>query len=433
MKAFFSQGLPDISFLMKGNMVYDPRTATQAYSANAALIIADYLQDAKIGLGVNWSDIDQDALIEAADICDELVSLAGGGTEARYEIHGAFDTDMSPSEVLEEMAEAIAGDIVYQGGKWRIIPGKWRAPTVTLDENDLRSAVKIQVGTSRKDLFNCVRGTFVSRDHNYSEIDFPVIKVASYITDDGKEIYEDLQMNFVTGSTQCQRIAKIRVAQARQGIVVNVKVSLKGLLLQVGDTVNLTLAKYGWSSKIFEVRDFRISEDVQTGLTVDLSLRETAEAIYTWTTGDELEIDPAPNTSLPDPSEVADITGLTLTSGTTELYIRSDGTVFSRLKAAWTESTDVHVLSGGRYELQYKRTSASDWSSLTAVLTGTTFLHILDVQDGISYDVRVRAVNSLGAISDWATVSGHTVIGKTEPPSNVTGFRCFCFRYRNQL
>ena len=47
---------------------------------------------------------------------------------------------------------------------------------------------------------------------------------------------------------------------------------------------------------------------------------------------------------------------------------------------------------------------------------------ILDVEDGVAYDVRVRAVNSLGVKSAFTTVANHTVIGKTVPPAEVTGF-----------
>ena len=36
--------------------------------------------------------------------------------------------------------------------------------------------------------------------------------------------------------------------------------------------------------------------------------------------------------------------------------------------------------------------------------------------NGVSYDIRVRAVNDLGWTSDWALVAGHVVIGRTTPP-----------------
>lgn len=39
----FVGGIPNVSFIVKGKKVYDPRTATTAYSANPALCLRDYL------------------------------------------------------------------------------------------------------------------------------------------------------------------------------------------------------------------------------------------------------------------------------------------------------------------------------------------------------------------------------------------------------
>jgi hypothetical protein len=48
----FPQGLPNISAVIEGKKVFDPRTSTTAYSNNAALCIRDYLTDTRYGLGL---------------------------------------------------------------------------------------------------------------------------------------------------------------------------------------------------------------------------------------------------------------------------------------------------------------------------------------------------------------------------------------------
>jgi len=88
----------------------------------------------------------------------------------------------------------------------------------------------------------------------------------------------------------------------------------------------------------------------------------------------------------------------------------------------------LHFASGfrlpvSRVEAQYRRTDSSgDWTQLFAPISGTgTMVSILPVQDGVSYDVRVRTVNEeTGATSDWVTINGHRVIGKTTPPPDVS-------------
>lgn len=413
-------GQPDISFQVRGKPVYDPRTTATAYSTNAALVIADYLTNEKFGLGVSWDSIDTTALIAAANVCDETVTLLGGATEPRYTISGVFDCSSTPQQILSEMSEAIAGDIVYQGGKWRILPGKWRAPTKNFSYADVRGQITVTTRKGRNETFNCARGTFASPAQEYQETDFPTVKVPTYIVEDGKEIYADFALNFVTSNTQAQRIAKIRLGQVRQPITIQTSFTLKALSLQIGDVIEYTDPLYGWSNKRFEVRSWSLKDDSNSGILIEVSLAETAEAVYTWTNAEQLSVDPAPNTSFPDFATVQAPTGLTLESGTSQLYIREDGTIFSRLKVGWTLSTNIYVENGGSYQVQYKLSSSSAWAPATTVSSESSYVYILDVHDGQSYDVRVRAVSALGIASEWLTGVGHVVLGKTEPPTSPT-------------
>lgn len=422
----FPQGLPAIAFQVKGKPVFDPRSNVTAFTHNgvdignnAALVIADYLTSSKFGMGVDWADIDTTALSDAANVCDELVTLADSTQERRYQIKGVFDTSESPQTILEEMADAIAGDIVYQGGKWRILPGKWRTPTVSLSRDDTRGQIIVSTRRSRRDTFNCVRGTISSETVGNELIDYPTIKVQTYITEDGREIYKDLPLNFVTSHLQAQRIARIRLAQIRQSIVIDAEFTLKALSLQIGDVVTYTDAVYGWTNKAFEVRDFSVESSVENGISCKVILAETAEAIYTWTGADQLALDPAPNTNFPTYTTVEPPTALTLASGTEHLYIRFDGTIFTRMKVSWTASENVYVTQGGSYEVRYKLSISSDWVPAAIVSSETTYVYILDVKDGQQYDVRVRAVSAAGVQSDWVEILNYQVIGKTQPPSNV--------------
>jgi hypothetical protein len=415
----FPQGLPAISFQVQGKPVYDPRTSTTGYSANAALVIADYLTNTKFGLGVDWNDIDIDALIEAANVCDETVTLVDGGIEKRYEIEGVFDSSEAPQNVLQEMADAIAGDIAYQGGKWRILPGKWRAPSVALSRDDVAGAFNVTTRRSRKDTFNCVRGTLASKKHDFEPIDFPAVKVAAYIAEDGREIYKDLVLNFVTSPTQAQRIAKIRLGQIRQPIVVDVSFTVKAMSLQIGDVITYTDPLFGWANKEFEVRQFALELNTNGLITVRVSMVETASLIYSWTVADELAVDPAPNSNFPTYTDLAAVTGLALASGTEHLYVRTDGTVFARLRVSWNDSENEFVQRGGSYEVHYKQSSSATWIPSVIVTSDITNVYILDVKDGQQYDVRVRGISAAGVASDWATVTNHLVVGKTAPPSNV--------------
>ena len=70
----YENGLPTITSIVRGKKVYDPRTATTAWSDNPALIIRDYLTNDDYGLGESASNIDDTRLATAANICDQTVT-----------------------------------------------------------------------------------------------------------------------------------------------------------------------------------------------------------------------------------------------------------------------------------------------------------------------------------------------------------------------
>lgn len=85
-------------------------------------------------------------------------------------------------------------------------------------------------------------------------------------------------------------------------------------------------------------------------------------------------------------------------------------------------------------QVQFRRhgDETSAWEYAPAMPPGTTSCYISGVEsgysvangkpylNGITYDLRVRAVNSIGWVSEWDTVVEHVVIGKSTPPPAPT-------------
>lgn len=424
----FAEGPPKISFQVKGKPVYDPRSGETAFTdsngevigRNGALVFADFLSTPIIrgGYGIPYEKIHSQTLQDAADKCGESIN-----SEGRYAIDGVYDTSESRDQIKEQMLNAMGATLVERGGMYYLYPGAWREPEITLTEDDVRdgSSIVIKTHVSMSDSFNCIRGTFVDPGSNYNEADIPPVKNSTYISEDNDvEIWEDMALNFVTQPGQAQRLLRLELERVRQGVTVQFPAGLSGFLLQAADTVNLELPEFGYEPKIFEVieQDIGIENDLVVG--VNLFLRETAEGIYS--DGDETTVDVAPNTTLPDPTDADEPTDLTLESGTDQLYRRGDGTVAPRIKVSWTDSVSPYVEHGGHYEIQFKPSLTTNWIDCASVSPGTGFTYLTDVQDGADYDVRIRAVNSIEYSSDWVTESNYTCLGKTEKPSDVTGF-----------
>jgi hypothetical protein len=428
-ESLFPKGLPEITFEIRGKPVYDPRTATTYFSNNAALIAADYLVNQSFGCSVPPSDIDYDNVGWAANICGETMTEPSGSTNApgiRYSIDGILDTDDSASDVREMMADAMGGFITRIGREWRIQPGVWVGPAVSIDESHLVGELNVQTRIPRRESFNGVRGTFVSPQFKYEEGDFPPVTASIYLDQDaGYELWEDITLPLTTHPTTAQRLAKLFLERVRQPMTVTVRVKPKILQLTPIDTVLLTYSRLGWFGKEFEITEIGLELQESNGgpiLGAVVTLKETASEIYDWNEGHATTVDYAPETDLPDPGHSEPPTSLTLESGNTTFYIRQDGSVVPRIKASWTAPILTVVSAGGYYELEWKRSSDASWTDTATVPGNATSYYISDVEDGLSYDVRVRTINSFGVPSDWATVTGHTVVGKTTPPSDVTGF-----------
>jgi hypothetical protein len=130
----YASGLPVINFVVSGkNDIYDPRTGTTGYTTNAALCIADYLAHPTWGFNAAYtSEIPIGPLMAAANICDEGVALAAGGTEPRYTCNGSFQLSAKRSEVLQNLLTSCAGRLTYVGGQFFINPAAWIGTSVMM-------------------------------------------------------------------------------------------------------------------------------------------------------------------------------------------------------------------------------------------------------------------------------------------------------------
>lgn len=404
----FPTGIPEIKAKVKGKKVYDPRTATTAWSDNWALCARDYLSSS-YGMQCASSEIDDATVIAAANISDELVA-APSGNQKRYRCNGTITLDMTPKDILESLERTACGVITPVGGVYRVYAGAYTSPSVTLTESDLRGSIKVRPTLPIDQTYNAVRGTYIEPAQNWQETDFAVQKNATYASQDGGELFRDLAQPFTTDGYQAQRVAKVYLERSRQSILVDFPANLKQAFgLALWDTVRLTISQLGWVNKEFKVVKWAF---VDNG--VDLTLQEEASASYAWNNGNATTIDPAPNTNLPDPWTAPSPSNFKLLSGTDTLLINGDGTITSRIKGTFTPYPNAFAVA---YQYQWRLSINTQWSEVMSALGSEFYLDT--VVDGASYDVRLRAINAAGVPSAWVTVSNHRVVGKTELPTNV--------------
>jgi hypothetical protein len=371
------------------------------------------------------AEINDTNFIASANTCDETVTVTNpSGTEKRFTCNGSFQLSQSPKVIIENLLTTLGGFLIYSNGKFKIVPATYLSPTVTLNENNLRSGVSINSRVSKKELFNAVKGLYSEPANDYQPQNYPILTNSSYESEDNNErIYSEFDYAFTNSSRMCQRLSKIQLLKVRQQISFSASFDMTAFNCDVGDTVNITNARMGWTNKTFQVLDWGFGLNGSDGsLLITANFKETASAIYDFDTDNYTTVSSGKATNLPKSTSVSAPTAITLTD---ELVSYNDGTVIVKLVIELTEATDNFT---ELYEIEIKQLTDADGNAVTddfkQIGRGARLSYeFLNVIDKASYQVRARGVNIYGVNSSTITAS-HTVIGLSAPPPNVENFAC---------
>ena len=458
----FPQGVPNITAVIRGKRVFDPRTSVTGYSANPALCLRDYMLEQDYGLGESNLNIDSTALEATADLCDEQVGVSSGAVAAasinsgttyeivtvgttdftaigasantvgvqftatgagtgtgtatptfqnRYESHGVIDTANQIKANIEQLLASMGGKLTYSGGKYFVDGAEYKTPTHTFTEADCIGDVQTQTKQSRRGIYNGVKGIFVSAEKNYKVLDYPPQISSTYATEDGDPLYLDMALPFVTNNIQAQRLAKIALLKSRQQVVLTMAVNLKGLQVKVGDTIQVTNDRLNYDQKVFEVIDYSLILGDSGALGVNLTCIETAAALYDWNTSDEEDFLSGGELDLYDGRTVDNVTNLALT----EIGLRGpDGGVSSAVELEWTPVTDAFV---ELYKIRYNKTGTTNYFYAS---TREPRIYISGLDITSNYDFRVQAENLIGVSSTGTSLLDQQLDGDDTAPSVPT-------------
>ena len=398
----FPNGIPSLSCVIRGKKVFDPRTSTTVWSSNPALCIRDYLTS-EYGLAQSSGRVDDSLVIAAANICDQTVE-----GESRYSCNGAFTTNAGPSEVLTNLLTSMGGLLWYGQGKWRVKASAWIEPTVTFDEDDLRSGISLSTRHSRRDNFNSVKGTFRGAESDWQPADYPEVSDPAFLSaDNGLVNVLDFGLPFTSSSLTAQRIARIALNRNREQLTFSASFGMRGFQVQVGDFIYLNNSRFGFVNKPFEVTEWTFGLTDELDIQARMTLREISEGVFTGATGAVFE---ANNTTLPNGFRPVPF-GLSLTSQVRIVNEHLTNVIFAEVTSSEPFNID-------RVEVQFKKSSDTNWK--IAGVGDLGVFEILDTEDE-TYDIRARTYSFLGIRSDFETQTGFVVAGLANPPANVTG------------
>ena len=436
--------LPQVQAIVQGRKVYNPNldgtltggsgshradtSTTWEYSDNPILQLLDYLRNERFGMGIPNSYFDSNFADwqTATDVCDTNITPFSGASQIDLmDSHTVVDTSVKAIDNVKNFVRGSRSYLNFSGGKYNILVESTGSASITLTEDNIIGGISIQ-SKNKNSRYNRVIVNFINPDKNFQSdtAQFPPVdetglasadQHANMKTADGGLLLEGrFDFSMFTSPYQAQEMAEIILRRSRTSLDVSLKADATAMDLAIGDLVNITHATPAFSAKPFRVQGMTINADHS----VSLQCTEHQDSFYTF--GTQQEVATIPDTTLPNPFSVLPPASITLTD---ELIEYADGIVITRLLITIGASTDLFV---DNYEVQIKQTLDPDGNAVSddfreiAVGKILQYQH-LNVIDGATYQVRVRAVNTIGSKSTFISTT-REIVGGVEPPSNVEDF-----------
>ena len=414
-------GIPNVTAKIKGRKVVtldsSLNESSPTFSTNPAFCLLDYLRNERYGKGIATSNIDLQSFRDASQICITQVTPFSSASNINiFDTNAVLDTSKKVIDNVRELLRGCRGYLPYVQGKYRLVIETTGSASVSLTEDDILNGFTLASPT-KNSKFNRVIATFINPDRNFQadQITFPPTddsslpsadQHATMKTADGGFLLEGrFDFATITSPYQAEEMAEIILRRSRESLGLNITAGFNAYKLHIGDIVNITLSSLGFDAKAFRVIEMVFNADY----TITLSLVEHQDSFYTFATKGQVASTPA--TTLPDPFTIQPPASVTLSD---ELIEYADGVVLTRLNILIGASSDQFVQY---YQVEAKKATESDFKIISS---GTQLNHeFINVVDDITYNVRVKAINSFGVSSTYTSAS-RKIIGATEIPSDVT-------------
>lgn len=410
-------GNPNVSCLVKGRKVYDLRTGKTEYSTNPALCVRDFILSQRYGMGT-WfgeSHLDDDSWIEAANYCDELITLVDGSgakvSVKRYELNMIIDSKRSAVEWLQEMLSNFCGYLVYSNGVLKLKIEKETPVSYKFNDSNC-SNLKISP-LALSETPNRYEVTIIDPLNNWTSVK---CLCDDYVDQRERQkiISKAVSLEGVTSQNQALRLARFyRDYNLVCPIQLSFTTGLQAIHLEPGDVVTIDY------HDVFTNMPIRISEIKETNKgTFEISGRQYNSSIYGDFYSGGINWYNYSTLNSPYTGEIPDVFNLTYNK---RGHVTQTGVPVYTVDLEWNK---VKYQYFAEYVIEYKSLYAGKWSYDNAWITyGSTTETSCSVNVQLSnpYVFRVRVKNTAGKMSNGVCTEFMTIDGIFSPPSQVKG------------
>ena len=355
--------------------IYDPRTRTRGYTANAALVIADWIVE------VMGEEVDWEAVAIEADVCDEVGLNRAGNPVSRWRLNGTLNDSMD-IETQRSMLAMAADVFFYEGidGRIGFRVGRWMEPTVTLTDADFLSLTMSTGGWGDQSPSEIVV-QYVEPSTGWREA-----PSAPWAIDGRGELAREVkQCNFVSNHTQAMRLAKRFSRIERAEFRVQGTLRLAGYEVMGQRFVKIRSESLG-AEFYAEIDTLRRAED---GVTFELEARSVLPSDFDF---DGLTDEPA----RPDYNTPVSVDGVDSVSAIA--LRRLDGFDAATHLVEWSAQDESLT-----QQVRFREMGTSSWTTLS-VPEDQSFQVLSPLRSGTEYQVQVRNRTAAGREGEWNPV-----------------------------
>jgi len=386
-----------------------------------------------VGCGVPYGRIDMESFITAANICDENITLAIGGTQKRYRTSGTASDSDDRMEIINNFLASMNGTLRDNGGKLTVTAMKNDLAdyVLTFNEGDMIGGFDWQQTRGLTENYNIARGRYVDPSANslYQMVDYPEV---GFSAPDGIERVMSLDLPYVEDGRRAQRIAKQVLQRNQYRGMFSTTFNTKALGCQVGDVVRVSLEALGWSNKLFRV----VSQEIRFDGQVPMALIEENAAIYAWDADDSAPITPTAPTiynPLNNPLILAISDIEAIADGRITTFFQTSTPMASEIGDIWFDTDDANKMyrwSGTAWVL------ARDTGITTAIATASDALATADGKVTSFFQTSTPTAEAVGDLwfdtddnnklyrwngSSWALSTDSRVTNGFDGSGNIAG------------
>ena len=365
---------------------------TGASSANnPADAVEQMLTDTRYGLGKSSSIIGS-TFAEHRAYCNELVeSMDSSGTTQmlpRFTVDGPVSTS---DDVITRCNQILAhqnASLGYNNGRYEIYANKLLPTASLLQVDETWFTSGIEWSDTSGALFTDLKINYGRNEDNMYQPNEIYQTTPTGIRKPNQEYKLDtVDLPYCNDSIQVQRAAAIYINESVAPLTIRIGMDVRAMQLEPQQLIEVTSDKYGFASKLFQVKEIDEEELNNGSLRYRVLLREYAAANYQ----DSViqQVDPAPNSSFADPSVIGAVVDLNTINVFPDLDVPN-------FQVAWTVPANSLI---DRYDI-----------------------YVSDISTDFSFAERLATVVPIGGAASFSPGSGVTYTITTELTPGIWNF-----------